>query len=213
MSSLPLIDRSVDAVADAKLRGVARKFRAVMEELDLDLGDPHLEGTELRVARAYREMFAGLGAGAEPVLRTFPNTERYTETVSVVGIPFYSLCAHHFLPFFGSVHVGYKPEQRIVGLSKLARVAEFYARRPQVQERMTEQIVEFLDRQLRPAGVMVVIQARHFCIEMRGMNRAGLVTTTSAVRGAFAEDRRRREFLALLPRSGNAAPLEHGSDA
>ncbi len=212
MSSLLLADLSVEAVADSKLRRVARKFRAVMEELDLDLGDPHLEGTELRVARAYRELFSGLAAGAEPTLRTFPNTERYTEMVSLVGIPFYSLCAHHFLPFFGSVHVAYQPGERIVGLSKVARVAEFYARRPQVQERMTEQIVEFLDRELCPSGVMVVVHARHFCIEMRGMNRAGLVTTTSAVRGGLAEERR-REFLALLPRSTNAVTLDDESDA
>lgn len=132
--------------------------------------------------------------------------------MSVGDIPFYSLCAHHFLPFFGSVHVAYQPGDRIVGLSKLARVVEFYARRPQVQERMTEQIVEFLDRRLCPAGVMVVVQARHFCMEMRGMNRAGLVTTTSAIRGALAEERRRCEFLTLLPRSVNAT-LEHRSDA
>lgn len=211
MSSLPLTDRSVDDVADAKLRRVARKFRAVMAELDLDLGDPHLEGTELRVARAYRELFRGLAAGAEPVLRTFPNVERYTEMVSVLDIPFYSLCAHHFLPFFGSAHVAYLPGERIVGLSKLARVVEFYARRPQVQERMTEQIIELLERELRPAGAMLVVQARHFCIEMRGVNRTGLATTTSAARGVFSAARR-REFLALLPRS-NAFTLEDESDA
>ena len=132
--------------------------------------------------------------------------------VSVVDIPFYSLCAHHFLPFFGSAHVAYLPGDRIVGLSKLARVVEFYARRPQVQERMTEQIVELLDRELRPAGAMVVVQARHFCIEMRGVNRAGLATTTRAVRGAFTEARRRREFLALLPQS-KSLTLEDESDA
>jgi GTP cyclohydrolase I len=146
------------------------------------------------------------------VLRTFPNVERYAEMVSVVGIPFYSLCAHHFLPFFGSAHVAYLPGDRIVGLSKLARVVEFFARRPQVQERMTEQIVELLDRELRPVGAMVVVQARNFCIEMRGVNRRGLVTTTSAVRGAFDEAQRRREFLALLPQS-KVLTLENVSDA
>lgn len=211
MSSFPLSHLVGDTVADAKVRRVARKFRAVMEELDLDLGDPHLAGTELRVARAYRELFAGLAAGAEPELRTFPNTERYRDRVTVMDIPFYSMCAHHFLPFFGSAHVAYLPGERIVGLSKLARVVEFYARRPQVQERLTEQIADLLDRRLGPAGVMVVVQARHFCIEMRGIGRAGLVTTTSTVRGAFAEPGKRREFLALLPRSGRPAPL-HGSD-
>lgn len=201
MSSLPVTVAPGDSLAEAKVRRVARRFRAVMEALDLDFGDPHLEGTEFRVARAYRELFRGLAAGAEPTLRTFPNTEGYRETVSMMGIPFYSLCAHHFLPFFGSAHVGYLPQQRLVGLSKLARAVEFYARRPQVQERLTEQLAEFLDRRLNSAGVIVVVQARHFCIEMRGMNRAGLVTTTSAVRGAFTAEGRRREFLATLARS------------
>lgn len=211
MSSLPLSDLGVDAVADAPLRRAARKFRAFMEELGLDTGDPHLSGTELRVARAYRELFAGLAADAEPELRTFPNVERYSDMVSVLDIPFYSLCAHHFLPFFGVAHVAYLPGERIVGLSKLARVVEYYARRPQVQERMTEQILELLDQRLCPAGVMVVVQARHFCIEMRGTNRPGLLTTTSGVRGVFAEQRRRREFLALLPRA-TAAAGRAGSD-
>lgn len=214
MSSLPLTDLAGDSVTDAKLRRVARKFRAFMEALDLDLGDPHLTGTDLRVARAYRELFAGLAVGAEPELRTFPNTERYTDMVTVMDIPFFSLCAHHFLPFFGSAHVAYLPGERIVGLSKLARAVEYYARRPQVQERMTEQIVELLDNRLCAAGVMVVVEARHFCIEMRGMNRSGLVTTTSGVRGEFAEQRRRREFLALLPRAAAATMWTGGgSDA
>jgi len=203
MSSLPLIESASDQVGGAKLRGVARKVRALMEELGLDLGDPHLAGTDLRVARAYGELFAGLAPDAEPTLRTFPNTERYAGPLSMTGIPFFSLCAHHLLPFFGSVHLAYHPGKRIVGLSKLARVVDYFARRPQVQERLTEQIVEFLDRQLAPAGVMAVVQARHFCIEMRGINRTGLVTTTSAVRGVFAEEPRRREFLALL-REGDA---------
>ncbi len=132
--------------------------------------------------------------------------------VSVVDTPFYSLCAHHFLPFFGSAHVAYLPGDRIVGLSKLARVVEFYARRPQVQERMTEQIIGYLERRLEPRGVMVVVQARHFCLEMRGIGKPGLTTTTSALRGAFDEERVRREFLALLPhRPGGGVTLEGGS--
>lgn len=211
MSSLPLADLATESVADAKVRRVGRKFRAVMEALGLDLSDPHLVGTEIRVARAYRELFAGLEAGAEPALRTFPNVEHTTGMVSVIGIPFYSLCAHHLLPFFGTAHVAYFPGERLVGLSKLGRAVEFYARRPQVQERMTEQIVEFLDRRLRAAGVMAVIEGRHFCMEMRGTNRAGLVTTTSAARGVFAEPERRREFQALLARRPSAAAGEGGA--
>ena len=133
-----------DQVSGAKLRRVARKVRALMEELELDFGDPHLVGTDRRVAQAYAELCAGLTPGTEPKLRTFPNTERYAGPLSLTGIPFYSLCAHHLLPFFGTVHIAYHPGDRIVGLSKLARVVEYFARRPQVQERLTEQIVRSL---------------------------------------------------------------------
>ena len=201
---MPLTDLPVETAADAGLRRLARKIRAVMDELALDPRDPHLAGTELRVARAYRELFAGL-TGDEPVLRTFPNPERGDELVSVTDIPFHSVCAHHLLPFFGSAHVAYVPAERIVGLSKLARVVEFYARRPQVQERLTAQVADLLHQRLCPVGVIVVVRARHFCMEMRGVNRAGLVTTTSAVRGTLARERR-REFLSLVPRPSSAFP-------
>jgi GTP cyclohydrolase I len=171
--------------------------------LDLDLKDPNLAETDLRVARMYRELFVGLERG-EPGLRTFPNREGYSEMVTVLDIPFYSLCAHHLLPFFGSAHVGYIPAERIVGLSKLARVVEHYARRPQLQERMTEQILGLLRDRLSPKGVMVVVQARHLCMEMRGVNKPGVLTTTSAISGAFDEDKVRQEFLSLLPERNSA---------
>jgi GTP cyclohydrolase I len=119
--------------------------------------------------------------------------------VTVLDIPFYSICAHHFLPFFGSAHVGYIPADRIIGLSKIARVVEHYARRPQLQERMTEQILRLLRDRLAPLGVMVVLQGRHLCMEMRGVSKPGVVTTTSAISGAFEEDKVRQEFLQLLP--------------
>jgi GTP cyclohydrolase I len=183
---------------DAKARRVARAFRAVLEALELDLEDPNLAGTDLRVGRMFRELFAGLER-PEPQLRTFPNREGYSEMVTVLDIPFYSVCAHHFLPFFGSAHVGYIPADRIVGLSKIARVVEHYARRPQLQERMTEQILGLLRRRLSPRGLMVVVQARHLCMEMRGVAKPGVLTTTSAIHGAFDEDKVRQEFLALLP--------------
>lgn len=181
-----------------RARLVAKRARALLQSLDLDLDDPNLAQTHLRMARAYEELFSGSRDGAEPALRTFPNTERYSEMVSLVGIPFYSMCAHHLLPFFGTAHVAYLPLDRIVGLSKLARVVDFYARRPQVQERMTEQVLGLVRRRLRPAGAMVVVQARHLCMEMRGVGKPGAVTTTSALFGAFDEDRVRQEFLALL---------------
>jgi GTP cyclohydrolase IA len=185
---------TVEADLDAVAAGLRGAFRA----LGLDMGDANLAGTDRRLARAYKELFAGLYAGDAPALRTFPNSEGYSEMVAVTDIPFYSLCAHHLLPFFGTAHVAYLPKDRIVGLSKLARVVDFFARRPQIQERMTEQIVQLLDERLHPAGAMVVVQARHFCMEMRGIAKPGAATTTSALRGAFENDRTRQEFLGLL---------------
>jgi GTP cyclohydrolase I len=187
------------AEAPDRVDRVATAFRGVLEALELDLADPNLAATHVRVARAFEELFAGLREGSEPTWRSFPNTDGYSQIVSVIDVPFFSLCAHHFLPFFGSAHVAYIPEDRIVGLSKLARLVDFYARRPQTQERMTEQIVACLNKRLTPKGAMVVIQARHFCMEMRGVSKPGVLTTTSALSGAFEEERVRQEFLSLLP--------------
>ncbi len=214
-ASLAILDQAPDdreAVSDPRIRRVATRFREFLEALGLDMNDPNLSGTEWRVARAFREIFAGFYEGVEPALRTFPNTERYSEIVAVTDIPFYSLCAHHFLPFYGTAHLAYVPQKRLVGLSKLARVVDFYARRPQLQERMTEQIAELMERRLHPAGAMVVIQARHFCMEMRGVAKAGVTTTTNAIRGVFEDERSRQKFLALLPGrlAGPIAAESHG---
>jgi GTP cyclohydrolase I len=184
------------AGAEPRLARVAAAFRSFLESLDLDLDDPNLAGTDYRVARAYQELFAGLAPGAEPRLSTFPNSEGYKGIVSVTGIPFYSLCAHHFLPFFGTAHVGYVPGGQLLGLSKLARVVDFYARRPQLQERMTQQIAALLDERVAPAGVIVVVEARHLCMEMRGVSLPGVSTTTTAVLGTFTDETLRSRFLA-----------------
>jgi GTP cyclohydrolase I len=188
-----------EPIGDASARRVAAKFREFMEALGLDLGDPNLAGTEWRVARAFRELFAGHYAGTEPRLHTFSNAEGYAEIVSLTDIPFHSICAHHFLPFFGTAHLAYVPMGRLVGLSKLARVVDFYARRPQLQERMTEQIAALIEKRLQPAGVMVVVQARHLCMEMRGVGKPRLTTTTSAIRGVFEVQGWRQKLYALLP--------------
>jgi GTP cyclohydrolase I len=188
-------------LAPCRVALVAERFRTIMEALGLDLADSNLDGTPLRVARAYTELFRGLDPANEPELRTFPNPEGYSQAVSVTDIPFHSMCAHHFLPFFGVVHVAYLPKDRLVGLSKLARVVDYFARRPQTQEALTEQVVDLLDRRLQPAGSMVVVEARHFCIEMRGVGKAGMSTTTTAVRGVFADDRRQQGFLHQVRRS------------
>jgi GTP cyclohydrolase I len=115
-------------------------------------------------------------------------------------IPFYSMCSHHLVPFYGRAHMAYIPNDRILGLSKFSRILEFYAKRPQLQERLTEQVVEFLDHELKPQGAMVVIEARHLCVEMRGVKKPGASTITSAIRGIFHQRSQREEFLDLLGR-------------
>lgn len=182
-----------------KTARVAKAVRHLMEALELDTADPHLRGTEWRVAKAYDELLRGLSSDSRPVLRTFPNEEGYSAPVSMTGIPFYSLCAHHLLPFFGEAHIIYTPSNRVVGLSKLARAVNHLARRPQVQERLTEQLAEFLSEELEAEGVMVVLEARHLCMEMRGARSKG-VTRTSAVRGNFTDVSRQQAFLATLGR-------------
>jgi GTP cyclohydrolase I len=194
-------DNSIPRGEEQKIiDAVAGHMAAIMGELKLDLNDPNYEETPERVAKMYLEMFQGLGEGAEPKITTFPNDEGYHHMVIEREIPFYSMCAHHFVPFYGHAHIAYIPEAEVVGLSKLPRILEFYAKRPQLQERLTEQVAEFLWTKLRPQGVMVVVEARHLCVEMRGVKKPGALTTTSALRGCFADRMVREEFLALLRR-------------
>jgi GTP cyclohydrolase I len=195
-------DNSIPSGDDDRIVGaMAEHMAAIMTELNLDLADPNYQKTPERVAKMYLEMFHGLREGAEPAVTTFPNDEGYHHMVIEREIPFYSMCAHHFVPFYGHAHIAYIPESEVVGLSKLPRVLEFYAKRPQMQERLTEQVAEFLWSRLRPQGVMVVIEARHLCVEMRGVKKPGALTTTSALRGCFADRKVREEFLALLRRT------------
>ena len=130
-------------------------------------------------------MFHGLDEGSEPEVTTFPNAEGYSHMVMEKNIPFYSMCAHHLVPFYGHAHIAYIPGSRIIGLSKFARILEFYAKRPQLQKRLTEQVVKFFEERLQPQESMVVIEARHLCVEMRGVKKPGAVTTTSAICGIF----------------------------
>ncbi len=185
---------------DPRLPRIAAHVRGILDELGLDLSDPNLRDTDRRVASMYLEMFQGLEQGAEPKITTFPNDEGYSHMVMERDIPFYSMCAHHLVPFYGHAHVAYIPRERIVGLSKFARVLEFYAKRPQLQERLTEQVVNFLEEKLQPLGAVVVIDARHLCVEMRGVKKPGALTTTSAIRGIFHQRPVREEFLDLLRR-------------
>jgi GTP cyclohydrolase I len=185
-------------VPQERVDRIARHVRAMLEELGLDLEDANLSETDRRVARMYLEMFRGLEEGARPQVTVFPNDEGYSSMVMEKDIPFYSMCSHHLVPFYGHAHIAYVPNDRIVGLSKLARIVEFYAKRPQLQERLTEQVVTFLQEELEPQGAMVVMHARHLCVEMRGVKKPGAVTITSAIRGIFHERPIREEFLELL---------------
>ena len=185
---------------EEKVRAIAEHMRGVIEVLGLDARDPNLLETPERVAKMYLEMFGGLAEGAEPDITFFPNDEHYKAMVIEKDIPFYSMCSHHFVPFYGHAHLAYIPNEKIVGLSKMPRILEFYARRPQLQERLTEQVAGFLAEKLTPQGVMVVIEARHLCVEMRGVKKSGALTVTSAIRGIFYNRSVREEFLDLLKR-------------
>jgi GTP cyclohydrolase I len=197
----PVVLAELDGEQQRKLDVVAHHVRGILTALGLDLKDPNLAETDLRVAKMYLEMFHGLQEGAEPKVTTFPNEESYSHMVMEKDIPFYSMCAHHLVPFYGHAHIAYIPNERILGLSKFARILEFYAKRPQLQERLTEQVVTCLEEKLRPQGAMVVIEARHLCVEMRGVKKPGAMTVTSALRGIFHQKPVREEFLDLLRRS------------
>src|SRR6478736_1500563 len=165
-----------------------------LQALGVDLDDESLRDTPRRVAAAFAELLTPLPF--EPT--TFPNTEGYDELVVARSIPFHSLCEHHLLPFTGVAHVAYLPGERIVGLSKLGRVVESFARRLQVQERMTVQIADWVEEFLQPRGVGVVLEAEHLCMSLRGVQKPGTITVTSALHGLVRDDARtRQEFLSF----------------
>src|SRR3954451_15553924 len=166
----------------------------LLDALGVDVHDESLRDTPRRVAAAYAELLTP--TPFTPT--TFPNDEGYDELVVARQIPFHSLCEHHLLPFFGVAHVAYLPGERIVGLSKLGRVVDLYARRVQVQERLTTQVARWLCEELEPRGVGVVIEAEHLCMSLRGVQKPGARTITSALHGVVRDDpRTRQEFLAL----------------
>ena len=173
-------------------------IRRLLTELGEDPSREGLVRTPQRVERALRFLTSGYTANVDAILNGALFTVDYSEMVIVKDIDFYSLCEHHMLPFFGKVHVAYIPNGRIVGLSKLARVVEIFARRLQVQERMTDQIADAIMDVLKPTGVGVVIEAAHFCMMMRGVEKQNSRAVTSALRGIFRDDSKTRdEFLRL----------------
>jgi GTP cyclohydrolase I len=206
---------SIDSPANSKKKKSSRdlmkpvdlpRIEAAVREILLALGeDPERDGlreTPARVARMYDEMFSGLRMDPAVVLRkTF--VEKYDEMVLVKNIGFESMCEHHLLPFFGKAHIGYLPNGRIVGLSKLARIVEILSRRPQVQERMTQELADLVLDELGARGVGVVVEATHTCMSIRGVRKTGSLCSTSAMRGVFqANLSTRTEFMALI-QTGN----------
>lgn len=179
------------------------KFEALIRNILVEIGeDPNREGllnTPKRVAKAYKFLTAGYQKDIEEVLNNAIFNEKYDEMVLVKNIDFYSLCEHHMLPFYGKVHVAYIPNGKIVGLSKIPRIVEVFARRLQVQERMTQQIADTLEKYLQPVGVAVVSEAYHMCMMMRGVEKQNSSATASAMHGVFKDDAKtRNEFINLI---------------
>jgi GTP cyclohydrolase I len=197
MSVAELADKHLHVVTPGRgmdLPAAEDAAAVFLTALGIDVDRPELRATPRRMAQAYAEMFTP----REFTLTTFPNDEGYDELVLARDIPFTSVCEHHLLPFVGTAHVGYLPGERILGLSKLARVVEMFARAPQVQERLTIQIARWLTEQLQPKGVGVVLQAEHSCMTLRGVQATGARTVTSALHGVVRDDpRSRAEFFAL----------------
>jgi GTP cyclohydrolase I len=176
-------------------------FRLVLEGLGEDTARPGLIDTPKRVATLYADLFSGLGKNPVGALSLIEG-ETFDEMIVLKKLPFYSMCEHHFLPFFGHASIGYIPDNgRMTGLSDIGRVVEMFARRAQIQERMTTQIADFLMDTLTPQGAMVILEAEHLCLSMRGLKKPGVPVVTSAVRGIFLKNAKTRQELLSLIRS------------
>lgn len=185
-------------VEDQIITELAHNYRNALEILGEDPEREGLVKTPERMAKAFRFLTQGYRQDPAAVLRAAMFREDYKQMVIVKDIGFYSMCEHHMLPFFGKAHIAYIPNKYITGLSKLPRVVDIFARRLQVQERLTTQIKECIQETLSPLGVMVVIEAQHMCMQMRGVQKQGSITTTSDFTGAFQELRTREEFMSLI---------------
>jgi GTP cyclohydrolase IA len=197
-AALALVDPAEPASRRVDHPALVRAVTDLLLAIGAETGEAGLRDTPRRVADAYAELLT-----PQPFEPTaFPNDAGYDELVIARAIPFHSLCMHHLLPFHGVAHVGYLPGERIIGLSKLARVVELFARDLQIQERLTTQIADWLQAELRPLGVGVVLEAEHMCMSLRGVRKPGTRTMTSALRGTVRDDARtRQEFLTLTTRT------------
>ncbi len=181
---------------DLKMELISKHFREIMQILGLDLSDDSLSGTPHRVAKMYvKEVFSGLNPANKPVVKLFDNKYDYDQMLVEKNITFYSNCEHHFVPIYGKAHVAYISSGKVIGLSKINRIVQYYAKRPQVQERLTVQIANELKQILDTDDVAVVIDAVHMCVASRGVNDTNSRTGTSHFSGKFKEETSRKEFL------------------
>jgi len=180
---------------EEKIETIANHFEKIMETLGLDLRDDSLRGTPERVAKMYvNEFFSGLNPANKPKVALFENSYRYNEMLVEKGITFYSCCEHHFVPFYGKAHVAYISSGKVIGLSKLNRIVNYFSKRPQVQERLTIQIAKDLQEQLQTNDVAILMDAKHLCVASRGIKDAASSTVTSFYGGKFKEEAFKKEF-------------------
>jgi len=177
---------------------LSENYSAIIESLGENINREGLEKTPERIAKAMQFLTHGYGLDPLEILKSALFTEDHTQMIVVKDIEVYSMCEHHMLPFFGKAHVAYIPNGKIVGLSKIPRIVDAFARRMQVQERLTDQIKDCIQEALEPLGVAVVIEAQHMCMQMRGIQKQNSVTTTSSFTGAFEKDKTRKEFISLV---------------
>lgn len=177
---------------------LADNYQKIIENLGEDINREGLEKTPERVAKAMQFLTHGYGLNPLEIMKSALFSEDHKQMIVVKDIEVYSMCEHHMLPFFGKAHVAYIPNGKIVGLSKIPRIVDAFARRMQVQERLTDQIKDCIQEALNPLGVAVVIEAQHMCMQMRGIQKQNSVTTTSSFTGAFEKDKTRKEFISLV---------------
>lgn len=195
----PLREDAFEMEEELKIELIQKHFREIMHILGLDLSDDSLNGTPHRVAKMYvKEIFSGLNPSNKPQVKLFANKYQYNEILVEKNITLYSYCEHHFVPIIGKVHVGYISNGQVIGLSKINRLVKYYAKRPQVQERLTNQIAEALIEALGSNDVAVIIDAVHLCVSSRGIEDTNSSTITTHYGGKFKEEQTKNEFIALI---------------
>jgi GTP cyclohydrolase IA len=195
----PMVETAFDKTDEEKMALIQEHFKAIMETMGLDLSDDSLKGTPQRVAKMFiKEIFSGLNPENKPSIALFENKYKYNEMLVEKNISFYSNCEHHFVPIIGKAHVAYISNGKVIGLSKLNRLVEYFAKRPQVQERLTVQIAKELQKALGTEDVAIVIDAKHLCVASRGVEDDTSSTITAFYGGKFKEEKRKEEFLRYL---------------